>query len=57
MVAAESISKDEDRMKDVDREFERSNKELAKKWEQILEERSEVNEVWNALKDSIDEFE
>ena len=57
MVAAESISKDEDRMKDVDREFERSNKELAKKWEQIVEERSEVNEVWNALKDSIDGFE
>ena len=57
MVAAESISKDEDRMKDVDREFERSNKELAKKWEQIIEERSEVNETWNALKDSIDEFE
>ncbi len=57
MVAAESISKDEDKMKDVDREFERSNKELAKKWEQILEERSEVNESWNALKDSIDEFE
>ncbi len=57
MVAAESISNDEDRMKDIEREFERSNKELGKKWEQILEERSEVNEVWKALKDSIDEFE
>ena len=57
MIAAESISKDEDKMKDVDREFERSNKELAKKWDQIIDERSEVNQVWNALKDSIDEFE
>ena len=57
MVAAESISGDEDKMKDIDREFERSNKELAKKWDQILDERGEVNEVWKALKDSIDEFE
>ena len=57
MVAAESISGDEDKMKDIDREFERSNKEVAKKWDQILDERSEVNQVWNALKDSIDEFE
>ena len=57
MVAAESISGDEDKMKDIDREFERSNKELAKKWDQILDERGEVNQVWNALKDSIDEFE
>ena len=57
MVAAESISTDEDKMKDIDREFERSNKDIAKKWEQILEERGEVNQVWKALKDSIDEFE
>jgi len=55
-IAAESISGDEDKMKDIDREFERSNKEVAKKWDQILDERSEVNQVWNALKDSIDEF-
>ncbi len=57
MVAAESISNDEDKIKDIEREFERSNKELAKKWEQILEERGEVNEAWKGLKDSIDEFE
>ncbi len=57
MVAAESISSDEDKMKDIEREFERSKKELAKKWEQILDERSEVNEAWKGLKESIDEFE
>ncbi|QEE14721.1 hypothetical protein DSAG12_00536 [Promethearchaeum syntrophicum] len=57
MVAAESISTDEDKMKDIDREFERSNKEIYKKWDQIMDERGEVNQCWSALKDSIDEFE
>jgi len=44
-------------LKDIEREFERSKKELGKKWEQILEERAEVNEIWMSLKDSIDNFE
>ena len=57
MVAADSLSKLEDSLKDIEREFERSKKEMNKKWEQILEERVEVNEVWMGLKDSIDNFE
>ena len=57
MVAADSLSKLEDSLKDIEREFERSKKEMNKKWEQILEERVEVNEIWMGLKDSIDNFE
>ncbi|MCF2139105.1 MAG: hypothetical protein K9W44_03525 [Candidatus Lokiarchaeota archaeon] len=57
MVAAESISKNEDKLKDAEREFERSKKELNKKWNQLEEERQEVNNMWKALKDSIDNFE
>ncbi|MHA1519709.1 MAG: hypothetical protein ACTSVZ_02510 [Promethearchaeota archaeon] len=57
MVAAESISKNEDKLKDLEREYERSKRELEKKWVQLEEERSEVNKLWQALKDSIDDFE
>lgn len=57
MVAAESISKNEDKLKDLDREYERSKRELEKKWVQLEEERAEVNQLWQALKDSIDDFE
>ena len=57
MVAADSLSKLEDSLKDIEREFERSKKELIKKWDQIIEEKAEVNEVWQGLKDSIDSFE
>lgn len=57
MVAAESISRNEDKLKDAEREFERSKKELDKKWAQLEEEREEVNQMWKALKDSIDSFE
>ncbi len=57
MVAAESLSKNEDKMKDIEREFERSKKEMEKKWEQLNEERSEVNKMWKNLKNAIDDFE
>ncbi|MHA1777368.1 MAG: hypothetical protein DRO88_00345 [Promethearchaeia archaeon] len=57
MVAAESISRNEDKLKDAEREFERSKKELNKKWAQLEEERAEVNQMWRALKNSIDDFE
>jgi hypothetical protein len=57
MVAAESISKNEDKLKDTEREFERSKKEMEKKWEQISEERGEVNAMWKAFKTAVDEFE
>jgi hypothetical protein len=57
MIAANDMSKNEDKLKDYEREFERSKKELDKKWEQVVEERSEVNNFWQALKDSIDNFE
>ncbi|TFH31122.1 MAG: hypothetical protein E4G98_00725 [Promethearchaeota archaeon] len=57
MVAAESISRNEDKLKDLDREYERSKRELEKKWAQLEEERSEVNQLWKALKDAIDSFE
>ncbi len=57
MVAADSISKTEDALKDTEREFERSKKEMEKKWEQLLEERKEVNSMWAAVKDSIEDFE
>ena len=57
MVAAESISKVEDKLKDSEREFERSKKEMDKKWEQLVEERGEVNAMWKAFKGAVDEFE
>jgi hypothetical protein len=57
MVAADSLSKTEDALKDIEREFERSKKELSKKWDQLLEERTEVNSMWQAFKDSIEDFE
>lgn len=57
MVAAESISKNEDKLKDTEREYERSKKELDKKWALLEEERSEVNQIWQTLKDAIDNFE
>jgi phage-related tail protein len=57
MVAAESISKVEDKLKDSEREFERSKKEMDKKWEQLVEERGEVNAMWKAFKAAVDEFE
>ena len=57
MVAADSISTTEDKLKDTERDFERSKKELGKKWEQLIEERTEVNAMWSAFKDAIDEFE
>ncbi|WP_371801819.1 hypothetical protein [Candidatus Lokiarchaeum ossiferum] len=57
MVAADSLSKTEDALKDTEREFERSKKEMEKKWEQLVEERAEVNAMWAALKDSIEDFE
>lgn len=57
MVAADSLSSTEDVLKDTEREFERSKKEMEKKWEQLVEERGEVNGMWAALKDSIEDFE
>jgi 1,2-phenylacetyl-CoA epoxidase catalytic subunit len=57
MVAAEAISKAEDKMKDLGREFDRSKKDLGKKWDQLVEERKEVNQLWQALKKTIDNFE
>ncbi len=57
MVAAGKISEIEDEIKDVEREFERSKKELDKKWSQLEDERAEVNGLWHALKDSIGDFE
>ena len=57
MVAADSLSKLEDKLKDKQREFDRSKHELHKKWEQVQEERDEVNKMWLALKDSIEGFE
>ena len=57
MVAADSLSKLEDRMKDKQREFDRSKNEARKKWVQVVEERIEVNKMWRALKDCIEDFE
>ena len=57
MVAADNISKTEDKLKDTERQFERVTKELGKKWEQVLEVRGEVNTVWKGFKNSIDDFE
>ena len=57
MVAAENLSNIEDGLKDIERDFERSKKEVEKKWEQLVQERTEVNGMWMAFKDSIDNFE
>ncbi len=57
MVAADDMSKREDHLKDIEREFERNKKELQKKWETLEEERSEVNSMWHALKDCMGDFE
>ncbi len=57
MVAADTLSKLEDKMKDKQREFDRSKNELQKKWSQVDDERAEVNKMWHALKDCVDDFE
>jgi hypothetical protein len=57
MIAADSLSKLEDDLKDTERDFERSKKELEKKWDQLVQERTEVNGMWIAYKNSIDKFE
>lgn len=57
MIAADSLSKLEDDLKDTERDFERSKKELEKKWDQLVQERAEVNGMWIAYKNSIDKFE
>jgi hypothetical protein len=53
MIPAEKIQGNEMKLKDFEREFERSKKDLAKKYEQFEKEREEVNEMWSALKNSI----
>ncbi|MHA1601608.1 MAG: hypothetical protein ACTSVU_09425 [Promethearchaeota archaeon] len=57
MVAADSLSRTEDTLKDVEREFERNKKDLDKKMAQLEEEQAEVNKIWNALKNCIEDFE
>jgi len=57
MIAADSLSKLEDELKDTEREFERSKKELEKKWEQVQQEKNEINGMWIALKGAVDKFE
>lgn len=54
MVPAEKISTNETKLKDLEREFERTKKDLAKKWEQYEKEIEEVNNMWKAFKEAID---
>ncbi|MHA1821266.1 MAG: hypothetical protein ACTSVC_12385 [Promethearchaeota archaeon] len=57
MIPVEKVANIEQRLKDLEREFERTKKELAKKEEQLIKEREEVNEMWNAFKDTISDME
>lgn len=57
MIAADNLNKREDQLKDAEREFERSKKELEKKWELLGQEKAEVNAKWQNLKKSIEDFE
>jgi prefoldin subunit 5 len=57
MIAADNLNKREDQLKDAEREFERSKKELEKKWELLGQEKAEVNQKWQNLKKCIEDFE
>ncbi len=50
MVAAENLSNIEDGLKDIERDFERSKKEVEKKWEQLVQERAKSMECGWHLK-------
>lgn len=54
MVPAEKIAVLETKLKDIEREFERRKKDLQKKEDQLEKERDEVNDMWKALKASIE---
>jgi uncharacterized protein YdiU (UPF0061 family) len=57
LVVADNLEKLENERKDIERDFERSKKELDKKWDQLVQERSEVNTMWISLKDATDGIE
>ncbi|MHA1727263.1 MAG: hypothetical protein ACTSWY_00865 [Promethearchaeota archaeon] len=54
MIPAEKVQGVEMKFKDLEREFERNKKDLAKKDDQLEKEREEVNEMWVALKNAIE---
>ncbi len=53
MIPAEKVQTIEMKLKDINRDFERTKKDLIKKDEQMEKEREEVNEMWISLKDAI----
>lgn len=57
MQPAEKLQKMEDAQKDEERTYERLKREREKKLEQFNQERAEVNRLWMALKNSIQEFQ
>ena len=53
MVPAEKVADKEMELKELQREFDRAQKDMEKKWEQLERERDEVNSIWKKIKDSI----
>lgn len=55
MLPAEKVASSETKYKDLEREFQRSQKEKEKKWENYEKEMVEVNALWKKFKEAIDD--
>lgn len=54
--AVESMSKLEEKRKDLEREYERSRRDVAKKLEILNDEKKEIANLWKKYKDSVQEI-
>jgi len=54
--AVESMSKLEEKRKDLEREYERSRRDVAKKLEILNDEKKEIANLWKEYKDSVQEI-
>ena len=54
--AAESMEKMEDKKHDLERDYERSKKEIVKRKEILEEEKNELRDLWEKYRESVDDI-